>query len=96
MYHEIYKLIHKDKSNVSSHSKNLEFDICNHVFFISMKLYALSIIWTNVNVLIYYDYRLQNLEKENELLKMENPRLRGEIDRLKIVSDILILVLVND
>lgn len=31
-------------------------------------------------------FRLQNLEKENELLKMENPRLRNEIDRLKIVS----------
>ncbi|XP_076074194.1 rab11 family-interacting protein 4B-like isoform X3 [Mytilus galloprovincialis] len=32
----------------------------------------------------YFTQRLQNLEKENELLKMENPRLRGEIDRLKI------------
>lgn len=32
----------------------------------------------------YFTQRLQNLEKENELLKMENPRLRNEIDRLKI------------
>ncbi|XP_052070144.1 rab11 family-interacting protein 4A-like isoform X3 [Mytilus californianus] len=32
----------------------------------------------------YFTQRLQNLEKENELLKMENPRLRSEIDRLKI------------
>lgn len=32
----------------------------------------------------YFTQRLQNLEKENELLKMENPRLRSEVDRLKI------------
>lgn len=35
-------------------------------------------------------FRLQSIEKEYEVLKIENPRLKLEIDKLRVVSFMLL------
>lgn len=37
-------------------------------------------------LIFVFPFRLQSIEKEYEVLKIENPRLRLEIDKLRVVS----------
>jgi regulator of replication initiation timing len=43
----------------------------------------------NIHMQLFLFYRLQSIEKEYEQLKHENPKLRLEVDKLRVVSDYL-------